>query len=485
MTLPFSHPLLLWPAAALALLALALGLRAQLAPGLGVRVAGQRPLLQGLGLALLLGGVGAGLAEPRWGAIEAPRLTVHVVLDASRSMRVPDCAGASRWRAAAATLDRLWSSPNPGVRFSLLLLTGDAIPVLPAGEDQTLLRDALRAVDPGAIGSPGTAFGHGLTQAAALAEPAEPAVVLLLSDGEETVETPPAALQRALAALRAARLPLYAMAFGQPSSQPVPGAEEALSSTARPGFLQDLAEGAGGRMLRPGEDPAALFQALAQGHEPMPRARSLVPAHPEWGAWLALAGLALWLLAAGKPMRAWRPILVLALAVGLAGPARALPVPASVQAWAAQTALARGNLDAARRWRPQGGPPGHRLLAAQIDLRCQAWQDALDILAPLTAPSVPRPLPSWRAPAQLMAARALVQLERPEAARALLEHLLLEQPGHPEAGHDLQTLLKDPPPPGPRKPPPRPSQGASQDELEGLRQRLPGKTPPPAGVKDL
>ena len=485
MTLPFSHPLLLWPAAALALLALALGLRAQLAPGLGVRVAGQRPLLQGLGLALLLGGIGLGLAEPRWGAIEAPRLTVHVVVDVSRSMLVPDCAGASRWSAAAAALDRLWSGPNPGVRFSLQLLTGDAIPVLPAGEDQPLLRDALRAVDPGAVGSPGTAFGYGLAQAAAQAAPAEPAVLLLLSDGEETVEAPAAAQQRALAAFRAARLPLYALAFGQASSQPVPGAAD-LSSTASPGFLQDLAQGAGGRLLGPGEDLAALFQALAEGREPMPRARSLVPAHPEWGAWLALAGLALWLLAAGRPMRAWRPILGLALAAGLAGPARALPVPASVRAWAAQTALARGDLDAARRWRPAGGTPGQRLLAAQIDLRCRLYQDALDTLAPLTGPAVPRPLPPWRAPALLMAARALVEMARPEAARALLEHLLLEQPGHPEACHDLQTLLKDPPPPGPTPPPPpRPSQGASQDELEGLRQRLPGKPPAPAGVKDL
>ena len=32
---------------------------------------------------------------------------------------------------------------------------------------------------------------------------------------------------------------------------------------------------------------------------------------------------------------------------------------------------------------------------------------------------------------------------------------------------------------------PRPSQGASQDEVEGLKQRLPGKAHPPGGVKDI
>jgi len=87
-----------------------------------------------------------------------------------------------------------------------------------------------------------------------------------------------------------------------------------------------------------------------------------------------------------------------------------------------------------------------------------------------------------------MAARALVQLKHPEAARAMLIRLLLEQPGHPEATHDLQTLLEDPqpPPPGPRRPPPpKPDQGARQDELEGLRQHLLGKPRPAGGVKDL
>ncbi|NWJ40161.1 MAG: energy transducer TonB, partial [Geothrix sp.] len=40
---------------------------------------------------------------------------------------------------------------------------------------------------------------------------------------------------------------------------------------------------------------------------------------------------------------------------------------------------------------------------------------------------------------------------------------------------------KKPPPP----PPPRPSMGAQQDELEGLKQRLPKPPKTPAGVKDL
>ena len=497
----FSHPQFLLPAAGLMLLALGLGLWAQAAPGFGVRVVGQRPLLQALGLALLLGGCGLGLAEPRWGAPEVPRLTVHVVLDASRSMLVADCAGATRWNAALALLDRLWSKPNPGVRFSLDLLTGDTLSLMPPGEDLRLLREALRAVDPGEVGSPGTSMGRGLPQVAAQAEPKAPAIILLIGDGEETWETQADALQRAATFLQRARLPLYAIALGQEAPQPVPlpatrpqgppVQEVLLFSRAQPGFLAQLAQASGGRLLQPGEDPAPLFQSLAQGETPLPLTRSILPAHPEWGAWLALAGLGLWLAAAGKPMHAWRSFLILMLVLGSGGPARAaVPLPPSLQAWMAQRALESGDLAGARRWLPRGDNPRHRLLAAEIQLSSSEFTPALATLAPLIGQGSPRPLPPWRGPALLLAARAWVALENPEEARTLLERLLLEQPGRPEAIHNLQSLLEDPktPPPNPKKPPPppppRPSQGARQDEQEGLRQRMPKNAHPPGGVKD-
>jgi len=296
------------------------------------------------------------------------------------------------------------------------------------------------------------------------------------------------------------------------AAQPGPEPER---SAARPDFLRSLAGATGGRLLAAGEDPAPLFQRLAQGSEPLPLARSLLPAHPEWGAWLALAGLCLWLGAAGRPMRAWRPFLLMLLALGQPHPARAgLPrplaegpsangppsppaeprlafLPDSVRAWRAQAALDAGDLDTARRWKPGGPAPLHLLLAAEIAWREHAFQDVLTTLAPLTGQGAPRPAPPWRAPALLMAARACRALDRLPEARSLLERLLLEQPGRPEAVHNLQALLQDPPPapPPPRKPPPppppKPSQGARQDELDGLRQRLPRKVPPPGGVKDI
>ncbi|BDU72209.1 tetratricopeptide repeat protein [Mesoterricola silvestris] len=489
----FSHPALLWPALGLAALALALGVYAQTRPGLGVRVVGQLPLVQGLGLAFILLGAGIGLAEPRWGEPEAPRLTVRVVLDASRSMTVQDAPGPggavrTRWDAALAALDRLWSKPNPGILFSLDLLTGDAIPLLPPGDDLRLLRDAPRAVTPGELGSPGTSLGRGLPQVAAQAGPRTPEVILLVGDGEETWETPEAALDRCAAALRKARLPLYTLCVGGTEPQPVAGGGqgEALFSQARPEYLAALAGATGGRALAPGDDLPRLFQDLAQGREPLPMSRSLLPAHPEAGAWLALAGIVIWLAAAGKPMRAWRPFL-LVLAALMATPSRAeIPLPQSIRAWLAQSALDREDLDAARRWLPRGDAPTHRLLRARIQLKTKAPKDALETLAPLTGQGAPRPLPPWRAPALLLAAKACMDLDRPEDARALLERVLTEQPGREEAVHNLQTLLRDPgpPPPNPKKPPPPPpSQAARQDELDGLRQRLPRK--PPGGVKDL
>jgi len=502
--LPFTHPWLLVPFGVAAIAALALALRAHLRPGLGVQVVGQRPLWQGLGMALMLVGLGIGLAEPRWGLPEFPRLTVHVVVDASRSMTVPDAAGRPRWDAAVATLDRIWSQPQAGLRWSLDLLTGDAIPVQPPGEDRTLLREALRAVVPGEVGSPGTSLGRGLPQVAAQADRDTPAVILLLSDGEETWETPDAALERASDALKRARLPLYVLAFGdgQPHAVPAkPGPEgqlpagEPAVSTARLGFLARLAEATGGRVFANGEAALAGFQALAAGKLPLPARRSLQPAHPEVGAWLALAGLALWLAFAGKPMARWRPVLLLLLAVAapaLRAQAGRIWAPPSVKAWLAQRALEEGDLPGARRWRPGDAKPSHVLLAAQIDLRADLPEEALKALSPLVGQGAPRPLPPWRAPALLLAARAHLAAKRPAEARALLERLLLEQPGQRDAIHDLQTLVKDatpPPPPNPKKPPPppppRPSMGAQQDELEGLKQRLPKPPKTAGGVKDL
>ena len=492
----FAHPLFLWPALGLALLALALGLWAQTRPGLGVKVVGQWPFLQGLGLALILLGTGLGLAEPRWGTPEVPRLTVRVVLDASRSMQVRDAPGPrgalrTRWEAAQGLLDRLWSQPNPGLLFSLDLLTGDAIPLMPPGDDLKLLRDALQAVTPGDVGSPGTSLGRGLAQVVAQAGPKTPEVILLVGDGEETWEAPAAALERATDALGKARLPLFALCVGQVDNQPVapaPGAkDELLFSRAHPEFLESLAKASGGRLLAPGDDLAKVFQDLAQGREPLPMRRSLLPAHPEAGAWLALLGICLWLAAAGKPMRAWRPFLLVLAALAPAGRARAeLPLPQDIRAWLAQSALEHGDLPAARRWLPQGDRPAHRLLRAEIELRSEAPRAALETLAPLTGQGVPRPLPPWRGPALLLAAKACLDLDRPQDARNLLERCLTEQPGREDAIHNLQTLLKDPgpPPPNPKKPPPPPpSQAARQDELEGLKQRLPRK--PPGGVKDL
>lgn len=505
MSLPFSHPWLLAPFGAGALVTLGLALRAHLRPGLGVRVVGQRPLWQGLGLALIAAGLGLGLAEPRWGLPEFPRLTVHVVLDASRSMQVPDAgAGRTRWAAAVAALDRLWSRPQPGIRWSLDLLTGDAIPVQPPGEDRTLLREALRAVAPGEVGSPGTSLGRGLPQVAAQADRDAPAVILLLSDGEETWEAPAEALQHAVAALKKARLPLCAVAFGdgQPhgvppatSAPPAPAAEPAVS-TAHPEFLAHLAQATGGQLFPDGEAAAAGLQALAAGKLPLPARRSLQPAHPEVGAWLALAGLALWLLSAGKPLAKWRPILVLLVALApstlSAQASTALWAPASVKAWLAQRAIEGGDLPRARRWRPSDAQPAHVLLAALIDLQTGFPEEALKTLSPLVGQGSPRPIPPWRAPALLLAARAQRQSGRIEEARALLERLILEQPGQREAVHNLQTLVQDtspPPPPNPKNPPPppppRPSMGAQQDELEGLKQRLPKPPKTAGGVKDL
>ncbi|MBI4912067.1 MAG: tetratricopeptide repeat protein [Acidobacteria bacterium] len=496
MNLSFTYPWMLWPALGLGLLALGLGLWAQFRPGQSVRVVGQSPFRLGLGMSLVLLGLGAGIAGPRWGRPELPRLTVHVVLDASRSMEVRDCGPNSRWEAALARLDDLWSTPQPGLRFAVDLLTGDDVPLLPPGEDRTLLRESLRAITPGSFGSPGTSLGRGLPQVLSQVEARAPAILLLLSDGEESWEEEAAAGSRALGALKAAEVPLYAIAFGGELRQPLPKAateegKEALTSAAHPDFLRRLAEGSGGRLLGPREDLGDLLRKLAAGNLPLPVGRSLQPARPEWGAWIARAGFLIWLGAAGKPMVRWRPLLALLALSSGAGLRAELPVPEDLKAWLAQMALSQGRLEEARRWKPRGDLPLHRLVAAKVDLLSGDPAAAVARLEPLIGLGTPRPVPNWRGPALLLAARAQAKMGHVEEARNLLERLLTEVPGRPEAIHNLQTLVKDPsppPPPNPKKPPPppppRPSFGAQQDELEGIKQRLPPPKPQ-GGIKDL
>ncbi len=493
----FAQPLWLWPLAGLAVLALLAGVWAALRPGVGIRVIGQKPLLQGLGMMLILGGLGLGLAQPRWGLPEAPRLTAIAVLDVSRSMAAPD-AGGTRFAAATAQLNQLFREPRPGLRWGLSCLSGDEVPLVPPGEDRALLRDALSTLAPGEVGSPGSSFAQTLAQVASQIPAGEPTILLVLSDGEETVEAEEVALQRALQVLKAAKLPVYALVFGGNQPVPVPprigpdgapAAGEPARTAARPDFLKRLAEGSGGKLLT-AADVGATLNELLSGHRPLPAQRSLIPTHPEAGAWVALLGLALWLLAAGQPLQRWRLVVMLLAALGSPS-LQAQPLPQGVKAWLAQRALESGDLPTAQKWKPAPNRPERALLRAAIELRSGFPADALKSLESLTGQGAPRPLPGWRPRALLLAARCQVEQNKPEEARALLERLLLEAPGTAEAIHDLQSLVKDPsppPPPDPKKPPPppppRPSMGAQQDELEGIKQRLPRPPTPQGGVKD-
>jgi hypothetical protein len=276
--LQFSCPAFLWLGAALALLALALGVWSWTRPGVGVRATGQRPALLGLGASLILLGLGIGLAEPRWGGPDVPRLTVHILLDASRSMLAADVNGKTRWEAAASTVKDIVSSFAVGVDYGVDLMTGDALPLLPPGGDAMLICDALDAVEPGEIGSPGSGVGVSIEQLASRIPPRGPAIVLLLSDGEESVEPIADSTERATAALRRAGVPLYAISFGGTQGQAIlpdasEGGADALETTAHPETLEALAHSSRGALIS-ARDAASTIEALSEARLPMPVSRS-------------------------------------------------------------------------------------------------------------------------------------------------------------------------------------------------------------------
>jgi hypothetical protein len=443
----------------------------------------------------MLMGLGIGLAEPKWGRPEVPRLTVHILLDASRSMLAADVNGKTRWEAAVSAVKDIVTGTVPSsaaVSCGVDLMTGDAIPLLPPGGDVLLICDALDAVEPGEIGSAGSGVGVSIEQLASRISPKGPAIVLLLSDGEESVEPVADSIERATAALRRADVPLYAIAFGGAQRQAIlldvsEGDADALETTAHPEMLEALAASNRGALIS-AQEAASVIEALSEARLPMPISRTAAEARPEWGAWLALVGLAVWLCAAGRPVRKWRLVFGLAL-LFQANPAQAAgpPLPPSVRAWLAGRALVRGDLPAAKMWRPAGGEPGHRLLAACIDLRTGDPGSARLVLEPLVgqgASGAAGPIPRWRVPALLLAARAEMGLGQPEKARALLECALLEFPGHREAAHNLQSIVQDMEGGQSQSEPPQsaPRRNAAQDEITGFRNRLPKKT---KGAKDI
>jgi Ca-activated chloride channel family protein len=187
-----------------------------LAPGLGI----VRASLVVLGVALL----GLALLRPQLGqrevAVKRRGIDLVVAVDASHSMQARDVLPSRLARAKlelSSLIDRL-----TGDRVGLVAFAGEAFVQCPLTHDYAAAKLFLRAIDPEAMPSQGTAIGRALETAAAMFEAAEDGarsrVVLLLTDGEDHSGR----LDAAVRSLAEKGIRVYALGVGTGAGSPIP-----------------------------------------------------------------------------------------------------------------------------------------------------------------------------------------------------------------------------------------------------------------------
>lgn len=239
-----------------------------LAPGFSGR---RRIVRDAFGLAAV-GLAIVALAEPQYltrlREIERRGVDVMIVLDTSRSMLAGDLTP-SRLERAKREIRGLMTELEDGragaVQFSIGLVTfaGDARRISPLTRDPQSFRLLLDEVDTNTNSKGGTAVGEGLALALDAFDPdsPSPAVVVLLTDGEDHMSDP-SPLDIALRA-KVDRVPIHVVAFGTPEGSRIPNPDAGVDGgrwitgadgephVSIPDFalLEELAERSGGAYL--------------------------------------------------------------------------------------------------------------------------------------------------------------------------------------------------------------------------------------------
>jgi Ca-activated chloride channel family protein len=403
--------------------------------------------------------VGLAGAGPQLG-LEAPgpaggpgRLVV--ALDCSRSMLARDLAPTRLDAAKALVRDVLARLPQ--LPAGLVIFAGRARLACPVTQDRTALLAFLDAVGPADAPLGGTDRATALEAARLALLGAEPGVVLLVSDGEDTVTAPDVASGQGP--------PVVTVAVGGTLPATVPDATGVLlrDGTGAPvqvgvdvAALADLADRRGGAAFRLSPDGASPGAAVAEALARLVPTRAddrNLPARPadRTGPCL-LAGFALLavdLLVVPLRLARFGALLLLVLALGRASPALAGSSAAEKVA-RGLAALERGQNDQARdaflaaRARDPDGP------AILFDLgtayyrlgRFDLAQDAFDRAARAS-------LGRLRAAALYNQGNAAFRRGDSEVAVALYQAALAEDPADADARANLQFARSHPPSPSP------------------------------------
>ncbi|MFZ4616124.1 MAG: vWA domain-containing protein [Rectinemataceae bacterium] len=205
---------------------LSISLSALTAPGQARTRLRRLARILGTGASLLfIASMSLALAGPSWGEgserVERSGLEVALVLDVSRSMVAEDAVG-SRLSAAVA-LARLLMARAPGASFSMVVVKGEAVVLVPMTEDRDAIDSALSYASPSIISRKGTDLGSGIEAALSsfTALAGRGRIVVVLSDGGDLDLRARAAAAQAKE--RGARI--YAIGFGSAEPVTIPGPE--------------------------------------------------------------------------------------------------------------------------------------------------------------------------------------------------------------------------------------------------------------------
>ncbi len=304
----------------------------------------RRAVKRGLLVAAILL-AGAALADPRWGFTweETQRrgIDVLIALDVSRSMLAQDVVPNRLERAKLAIIDLV--ERIGGDRVGLIAFAGSAFLQCPLTLDHAAFLEALHALEPGVIETPGSDLASALrTAQEALATQAHNVKLLVLfSDGEDLEGEALAEAQRA--AERGIKV--YTVGVGSPAGELIPIAKEGggtefvkdpsgqfVKSRLDEATLRKVAETTGGFYEPLGQRGEGVAEVYERALAPLPkedlasRMRRVPIARFQWPLALALVALALepW-LRERRARRSASLVLVLALAAP-PGEARAASV---------------------------------------------------------------------------------------------------------------------------------------------------------------
>jgi len=269
----------------------------------------RRRWLAGLfqGLAWLL--LASGAAGPRWGVGESDGVAVGrdvvLVLDLSRSMLADDTAGPARWQSAVAGAVDLVDALDGrgGHRLAVVVFAARPLVLTPLTTDAGHLRAVLAEVDgtlpppdirPGDRAASGTRIGAALAAAVGVHDPRFPGAqdIILFSDGDD-----PAAPDREWAAgvtaARAARVPVHAVALGDPArDSSIPGG---VQTRLHESVLRDIVTEGRGQLLAARRERPAVGAFFRASIEPNTRPRELtddaLPQPRDRSAWFLAAGV--------------------------------------------------------------------------------------------------------------------------------------------------------------------------------------------------